>query len=151
MRGQFNKIFILQHRNLSIGLKRLSKRCHYLFYDRDVFDLFFPFMSVEKMETRVRWREVEVPRKSALTSRPTALQTRFSRCSGASVPDEGRRSPRLEEDKTPSLLVCALLLRIRKVRTASLISGSLCPRCSGNAGGGVSIEPAAHPLLFIMG
>lgn len=108
MRGLSNTIFIFLHRSLCIGLQSNSSisgaTSSYLFYDRDVFDLFFLFMSVEKMETRVKWGEVEVLRRSALTSRPTALQTRFSRCSEASVRDEGRRSPRMEEGKTPSLL-----------------------------------------------
>lgn len=127
----------------------------HLFYNRDAFDLFFMFMSVEDIEDDIWLNEgtnaTRRPlRKSALTSRPTALQTRFWRCSEASVLDEGLRSPRMEENKTPSLLLWVLLLRIREVRRSSLISGSLCPRCSGNAGGDVRNEPGARPLLFII-
>lgn len=122
----------------------------YLFYNWDVFDLFLLCMSVEKIEIFV---ERERPpcrllHKSALTSRPTASQTRFSLGSEAPVSAEGRRSPTMEENRTPSLFNCSLLLRFRKVGSESLISGSLCPRCSGNAEGDArSQEPVRFYLL----
>lgn len=37
-----------------------------------------------------------------------------------------------------------MLLRFRKVGSESLISGSLCPRCSGNVEGDIRNEPGAR-------
>lgn len=120
----------------------------YLFYNGDVFDLFLLFMSVEEMEIMFVERRKAAVQRSALTSRPSASQTRFSLGSEASVRAEGRRSPTVEENRTPSLFSCSPSLRVRKGRWFHLrkfVSPLLWKRRSEMSG------RSQKPLLFIIG
>lgn len=94
----------------------------YLFHNWDVFDLLLLFMSAETTEIIIaesRKATVRVLRESALTSRPTASQTRFSLGSEASVSVEGPRFPTMEENRTPSFFSWSLLSPVLKVGSQS--------------------------------